>query len=483
MEARKIYILIVMCVSTGIISCDIDIPIKEMVKARTIINQAGRVMAEKYDPEHFNKAIQLLKMSHDYLIDKKANDAKKAAEESFVYGDIAVQTSLPRATDDALADAKAAYQEAEKLYAERFAPGPFSEAGNAVSEAETFKNNQNLWDAFLKANEAAAAGKQAKEISLAKVPELTESLNAMKKDAEDLGSLKLNEQQKRDLAAVKTNLGKAGDLISQNNVKDAVSLMEDSENTLNGIKLAGQKVSARDRIAQLRGEVERLKKKRGTEFAGEDIGMVTADLNEADSLLDQDKTDAAVQKISEAEHSLAIAREKTIQGLARDKAVSVEKLLDETKKRDTQNKFQKETERATELINDGKKLLGSESYRESLVKFEEAESLLNSLGVAREKDFLEDKGTIMEEEGKRVYQVVYNRKKRDCLWRIAGKVYRNARLWPLIYTANKDQIKDPDLIFPGQRFVIPEIPDSNDKKSNEQQGKEAVKEENIEIKE
>ncbi|HOT19511.1 MAG TPA: LysM peptidoglycan-binding domain-containing protein, partial [Spirochaetota bacterium] len=43
----------------------------------------------------------------------------------------------------------------------------------------------------------------------------------------------------------------------------------------------------------------------------------------------------------------------------------------------------------------------------------------------------------------------------DCLWRIAMKVYNNARLWPLIYIANKDQIKDPDLIFPGQRFVIP----------------------------
>jgi hypothetical protein len=54
--------------------------------------------------------------------------------------------------------------------------------------------------------------------------------------------------------------------------------------------------------------------------------------------------------------------------------------------------------------------------------------------------------------------VQFNPKKRDCLWRIAHTVYRNARLWPLIYVSNRDQIKDPDLIFPGQRFTIPPPP-------------------------
>jgi len=33
-------------------------------------------------------------------------------------------------------------------------------------------------------------------------------------------------------------------------------------------------------------------------------------------------------------------------------------------------------------------------------------------------------------------------------------------MWPVIYVANKDQIKDPDLIFPGQRFRIPPLPES-----------------------
>ncbi|MGE5410803.1 MAG: LysM peptidoglycan-binding domain-containing protein [Clostridiales bacterium] len=47
----------------------------------------------------------------------------------------------------------------------------------------------------------------------------------------------------------------------------------------------------------------------------------------------------------------------------------------------------------------------------------------------------------------------------DCLWNIAKKkdVYNNAFAWPKIYQANRDQIKNPDLIFPKQIFKIPNL--------------------------
>jgi nucleoid-associated protein YgaU len=45
----------------------------------------------------------------------------------------------------------------------------------------------------------------------------------------------------------------------------------------------------------------------------------------------------------------------------------------------------------------------------------------------------------------------------ECLWKIASypEVYNNAAKWPMIYRANKDQIKNPDLIYPNQVFEIP----------------------------
>lgn len=48
-------------------------------------------------------------------------------------------------------------------------------------------------------------------------------------------------------------------------------------------------------------------------------------------------------------------------------------------------------------------------------------------------------------------------KDRDCLWNIAKKptVYDNAFLWPKIWQGNRDQIKNPDVIHPGQKLNIP----------------------------
>lgn len=44
----------------------------------------------------------------------------------------------------------------------------------------------------------------------------------------------------------------------------------------------------------------------------------------------------------------------------------------------------------------------------------------------------------------------------DTLSAIAQHYYGKASLWPKIYDANRDKIKNPNLIYPGQVFVIPD---------------------------
>ncbi|MEN3038152.1 MAG: hypothetical protein ABDI07_03210 [Candidatus Kryptonium sp.] len=55
------------------------------------------------------------------------------------------------------------------------------------------------------------------------------------------------------------------------------------------------------------------------------------------------------------------------------------------------------------------------------------------------------------------YTVGTWKKDRDCLWNIAKKptIYDNPFLWPKIYVANRDKIKDPDIIYPGWVLKIP----------------------------
>ena len=44
----------------------------------------------------------------------------------------------------------------------------------------------------------------------------------------------------------------------------------------------------------------------------------------------------------------------------------------------------------------------------------------------------------------------------DSLSKIAKKFYGDANQWKKIFEANRDQIKNPDLIRPGQTFAIPD---------------------------
>lgn len=57
--------------------------------------------------------------------------------------------------------------------------------------------------------------------------------------------------------------------------------------------------------------------------------------------------------------------------------------------------------------------------------------------------------------GQRTQQREYVVKPGDSLSKIAKQVYGNAGDWQKIYQANRNTIKDPDLIHPGQKIILP----------------------------
>ena len=46
----------------------------------------------------------------------------------------------------------------------------------------------------------------------------------------------------------------------------------------------------------------------------------------------------------------------------------------------------------------------------------------------------------------------------NSLWRLARRTYGKGLSYTVIYAANKDRIKNPDMIFPGQVFSVPKNP-------------------------
>lgn len=76
------------------------------------------------------------------------------------------------------------------------------------------------------------------------------------------------------------------------------------------------------------------------------------------------------------------------------------------------------------------------------------------------KELIEDPDWVLagwELKIPREYPYSYTVASDEWLGRIAGywEIYGDYRKWPLIFEANRDRIRDPDLIFPNQELVIP----------------------------
>ena len=71
--------------------------------------------------------------------------------------------------------------------------------------------------------------------------------------------------------------------------------------------------------------------------------------------------------------------------------------------------------------------------------------------VMKRKGNVEVPGISIINEGKDEYVV----KKGDYLWKIAVLEYGDGFQWVKIWQENKGMIKNPDLIYPGMKLVIP----------------------------
>jgi len=110
------------------------------------------------------------------------------------------------------------------------------------------------------------------------------------------------------------------------------------------------------------------------------------------------------------------------------------------------------------------------------VMFDEA-SAMQGLNANQSNVLSDADKAIHNAEGRKAYDLLtplmteiraaslqYEVERGDSLWSISGKAetYNNPYQWPLIYKANRDKIKDADLIYPGQNFTVDLNPSAGD---------------------
>jgi nucleoid-associated protein YgaU len=114
--------------------------------------------------------------------------------------------------------------------------------------------------------------------------------------------------------------------------------------------------------------------------------------------------------------------------------------LDEIRKWRKKPEKKPEAEAEAKEVDIDKEVDDIKQQRAALAKKREAEAAAKAEAEAK-----------AEADEPRIYVV----KSGDSLSKIAKEVYGNAGRWKEIYEANKDQIKDPNLIYRGQKLRIP----------------------------
>jgi len=176
----------------------------------------------------------------------------------------------------------------------------------------------------------------------------------------------------------------------------------------------------------------------------------------------QDNTAETTQAIDAAKS--AIAKAKSLNWIWRD----TEELLAEAEKEAAAGNSETAIKLAGKARSQADLAVNQYYLEKAKVMYGQASSA-SGLNAAQQGTLSQAADAIRNAEGRKAYDLLtplmtelrtsniqYEVARGDSLWSIAGKqeIYDNPYQWPLIYKSNRDQIKDADLIYPGQDFSI-----------------------------
>jgi nucleoid-associated protein YgaU len=191
-----------------------------------------------------------------------------------------------------------------------------------------------------------------------------------------------------------------------------------------------------------------------------------------ESTVDQGGVEAD-QAIAAAE--AAIAKAKANEWIWRD----TEKFLKQAQEAAAKGDSDTAVQLANKARSQAEGALNQYYLEQAKIMLDEA-SAAQGLSASQQNTLSEADKAIKNAEGRKAYDLLtpllaeiraasmqYEVVRGDSLWAISAKpeTYNNPYQWPLIFKANRAQIKDADLIYPGQTFEVDRNPSAADVES------------------
>jgi len=443
-----------------IFNCSKPVPTQELVKARQSIEELQNRNPEGKSKEILDRAIQELKSAHEKLPEEDYDVSKKKAETSYQLARFGTLEWYPAGIENL----KKAYQEkfslADSANAEILAKEDFESSKSFSNEAEQILGQieQNK----LKPEESSKIENQNynSEDEKNKILTKLEAILMLYNSAED----KYNKAIKSATIAYETSLTYKNEYFNQ--------------------------------LKSLESKFNQAKQYNAEKYEPEKTALIQQRISEVNKQIDENQLKLAYKNLEELRNDINGLYALAISKYSQEKLKEAESTFQKTSGNVDKNKniLGQNASKINELMVSGKEALNiaktdyaSENY-ESTIKYSEEvlkicgviNDLIDQSNVAYKRNLALEEQKRREEEQKKKEQelaeeqakkeqptpseenikLIYTVKKTkpaESLWRIAGKkeIYNNPKVWRKIYEANKDQIKNPNLIYPGQNLKIP----------------------------
>ena len=413
--------------------CGKSIPVEEMGNAKYLVTKAESVKADEYASEKYEAAKKALFETHELVSNGDMSDAKEKAILSGKLAEEAFNLAAPKLAAENKQNAETLIEEADSLLAAEFAEEEFKNSKDFLAEGDDYSANGHHESAIASYQNSTQAAGKAKDIAEAQIELIKASAIEIEdklQQAEQYGAQKKFPEK---LAKAQEILASANEMLAAKDYKKARPQLEE--------------------VGDLAQEILNDSLKTWAENLYEEAKMYVT------------KVDARLQQMT-----LQIASNPKLK----------KQFDSDEERKETLASIQTSMDAAKEALSNAEELIADAAYQRSKDDSEEANRLAKIVEdqfpqiavFAKQTDGIVTNGSGEEllGEGWKQYVVKNRPARRDCLWRIAGytNIYANPRLWPRIYKANKSKIRNPDLIYPGQRFAVPPKRGSISKKASDE---------------
>lgn len=242
--------------------------------------------------------------------------------------------------------------------------------------------------------------------------------------------------------------------------ESAVKADEKAKNARN--TALGKKEILRDSIVEVKHTLEEAEKYGAKKYASDKFNLANENVDVAEKAYDAQELKKGFSAVEVAKLNADDALLIALKNTASEKLSAAEKLVGQAGKSKFAEQKKAEMSAARESLDNAKSKLSDSRYKESIAASEEAMRLaLLVMSKKTEGSEIAEGSDVgqqqqqFEEKDYWEYKVVWRKNYKDCLWYVARKFYKNPRKWKVIYEYNKDQISNPNLIYPGWILKVP----------------------------